>query len=136
MSIRIASIYFSDPLAQHGQQAQPFTCKSFLLSPCESLSWKLQQALHRLGYSQILGCTVLLLLQYSTVRRVRCALDKCYAYSSGAGNTVACVRYAQMYTRGTIQDRASITRYNKFTGRYGTICDGGVLQGATSRRVS
>ena len=33
--------------------------------------------------------------------------------------------YAQMDTRGVIQDRASITPYNKFTGRYGAICGGG-----------
>ena len=105
-------------------------------------------------------------------RRGRCALDKCYAYSSGArrresvaeqqateqqasreahlntngrkgnsssvrsdtqgvaGKTAGSRTYAQMDTRGTIrvlvqQDRASITPYNKFTGRYGTICDSG-----------
>ena len=61
MSIRIANSYFSGPVAQHGQQAQPFTCKSPpLLSPCESLSWKLQQTLHRLGYSHHswMYCTV------------------------------------------------------------------------------
>ena len=42
-----------------------------------------------------------------------------------AGKTAGSRTYAQMDTRGAIQDRASITPYNKFTGRYGTICDGG-----------
>ena len=103
-----------------------------------------------------------------TSRRGRCALDKCYAYSSGArrresvteqqateqqasreahlntngrkgnrssvrsdtqgvaGKTAGSRTYAQMDTRGTIPAGSlSITPYNKFTGRYGTICDGG-----------
>ena len=44
-----------------------------------------------------------------------------------AGKTAGSRTYAQMDTRGAIQERASITPYNKFTGRYGTgtICDGG-----------
>ena len=38
-----------------------------------------------------------------------------------AGKTAGSRTYAQMDTRGVIQDRASITPYNKFTGRHGTI---------------
>ena len=105
-----------------------------------------------------------------TERRGRCALDKCYAYSSGArrrksvteqqateqqasreahlntngrkGNSSSVrsdtqVRGSREKPRGRVrtrrwilavryrQARASITPYNKFTGRYGTICDGG-----------
>ena len=116
----------------------------------------------------------LLVTSTSTIiRRGRCALDKCYAYSSGArrresvteqqateqqasreahlntngrkGNSSS-VRTEKRHTGGRgknrgvayrtrrwilavlvryRQARASITPYNKFTGRYGTICDGG-----------
>ena len=65
--LQAAILYLGLYIAQHGQPAQPFSCKSpHIPKLCECFSWNLQQTLHSLGY-------LYNICMYCTYVRFRCA---------------------------------------------------------------